>query len=404
MKKLIFHFDQPKSTIILLEKNSAIYSKFEIDNDLLFIEPSNFPKRLIEIAFNNYKAEKLERLIFVFDGDLDKVNGVILFNEALNYISYKETYNLYDLKSKFSPYLEDTNNIKLLSHLDFYSSLVDEKNTQYLSLLIYLGNSISVELAYDKVIRTSLNADIKLIPIGNKFYKASKLLSNNYLIKNSDDDITVSYTNNMVEVILFFMSVVQERNLTVNSIQIISNKSELIRENILIDRLKTKFSIYSEKSLLSNLDVVLTRNNFQFITMQDMINDPVKNLPIVIGFLLAPLIPLANNLIQKMKKKNNIDEKIDDLVNKIVKIMIKAVDGEPIGEFTSISELEEYIREYSDILDPLSKVEIIDSNKRVISYTLAELKNISNFSTVEMKIKSSFHPLIGEVINRKLLT
>lgn len=404
MKKLIFHFDQPKSTIILLDKNSAIYSKFEIDNDLLFIEPSNFPKRLIEIAFNNYKAEKLERLIFVFDGDLDKVNGVILFNEALNYISYKETYNLYDLKSKFSPYLEDTNNIKLLSHLDFYSSLVDEKNTQYLSLLIYLGNSISVELAYDKVIRTSLNADIKLIPIGNKFYKASKLLSNNYLIKNSDDDITVSYTNNMVEVILFFMSVVQERNLTVNSIQIISNKSELIRENILIDRLKTKFSIYSEKSLLSNLDVVLTRNNFQFITMQDMINDPVKNLPIVIGFLLAPLIPLANNLIQKMKKKNNIDEKIDDLVNKIVKIMIKAVDGEPIGEFTSISELEEYIREYSDILDPLSKVEIIDSNKRVISYTLAELKNISNFSTVEMKIKSSFHPLIGEVINRKLLT
>ena len=138
--------------------------------------------------------------------------------------------------------------------------------------------------------------------------------------------------------------------------------------------------------------------------MQDMINDPVKNLPIVIGFLLAPLIPLANNLIQKMKKKNNIDEKIDDLVNKIVKIMIKAVDGEPIGEFTSISELEEYIREYSDILDPLSKVEIIDSNKRVISYTLDELKNISNFSSVEMKIKSSFHPLIGEVINRKLLT
>ena len=243
MKKLILHFDQPKSTIILFDKNSAIYSKFEIDNDLLFIEPSNFPKRLIEIAFNNHKAEKLERLILVFDGELDKVNGVILFNEALNYISYKETYNFYDLKSKFSPYLEDTNNIKLLSHLDFYSSLVDEKNAQYLSLLIYLGNSISVELAYDKVIRTSLNADIKLIPIGNKFYKASKLLSNNYLIKNSDDDITVSYTNNMVEVILFFMSVVQERNLTVNSIQIISNKSELIRENILIDRLKTKFSI-----------------------------------------------------------------------------------------------------------------------------------------------------------------
>ena len=117
MKKLILHFDQPKSTIILFDKNSAIYSKFEIDNDLLFIEPSNFPKRLIEIAFNNHKAEKLERLILVFDGELDKVNGVILFNEALNYISYKETYNFYDLKSKFSPYLEDTNNIKLLSHL-----------------------------------------------------------------------------------------------------------------------------------------------------------------------------------------------------------------------------------------------------------------------------------------------
>ena len=384
MKKLILHFDQPKSTIILFDKNSAIYSKFEIDNDLLFIEPSNFPKRLIEIAFNNHKAEKLERLILVFDGELDKVNGVILFNEALNYISYKETYNFYDLKSKFSPYLEDTNNIKLLSNLDFYSSLVDEKNAQYLSLLIYLGNSISVELAYDKVIRTSLNADIKLIPIGNKFYKASKLLSNNYLIKNSDDDITVSYTNNMVEVILFFMSVVQERNLTVNSIQIISNKSELIRENILIDRLKTKFSIYSEKSLLSNLDVVLTRNNFQFITMQDMINDPVKNLPIVIGFLLAPLIPLANNLIQKMKKKNNIDEKIDDLVNKIVKIMIKAVDGEPIGEFTSISELEEYIREYSDILDPLSKVEIIDSNNSVKS---GKIDNSVRIAAKNIRIK-----------------
>lgn len=400
MKKLIFHFDQPKSTIILIDLHAANNSKYEIDNDLLFLEPSKFPNRLIDIALNNSKSEKLENIIFVFDGELDKVNGVILFNETLNYISYKETYNLYDLRSKFSPYLEDPNNIKLFSHLDFYSALMNDKNIHHPSLLINISNSISVELAYDKVIRTSLNADIKLIPIGNKFYKASELLSNNYLIKNSDGDYSISYTHNLAEVILFFMSVVQERNHTVNTIQIISNKSELIKENILTDRLKTKFSIYSEKSLLSNLERLLKKQNFHFITLQDIVDDPLKNIPNALAFLINPFAIFA---ISVFKNNRAMKEKFESIVNVIVKILLKSSNGYMIREFAIIEDMENYIKQNSEILDPNSKVEIIDSNNRIISYSLAELKNISNFSTMEMKIKSSFHPLIGEAIDRKLI-
>ncbi|MBZ0181765.1 MAG: hypothetical protein K8F60_04860 [Melioribacteraceae bacterium] len=405
MKKLIFLFEHPKSTVILIDADPNHSSRNEIDNDLLFLEPSKFPTRVIEIAFNNRDKEKLENILFVFDGELDKVNGVILFNETLNYFSYKENYNFYNLRNKFSSFVNNPEKIKLLSQLDFYSTLMNDKKIEYLSLLIYVGNTVSVELGYDKVIRTNLNADIKLILLGEKSYKASELLSNNYLMKNSDGNYTDTFTNNLAEVILFFISDVKERNLTVNSIQIVSNKTEFIKENILSERLKTNFNIHKVSNLQLDFEGKLNNKKYQFFSIQDIVYDPIKYLPIVFSFLLAPLIPIMVGAISisYLAKKKITKEKLSDIVNRINKIILKSSIGDLIKEFTSVSELQDYIEQNFEVLDPISKVEFIDLNNRIITYSLSELNNISNFSNLEMKLGATFHPLIGEMNDKKLL-
>ena len=394
MKKLIFHFDQPKSTIIQVDNLTQFFSINSIENNLLFCEPKLFPTRLIQIINRENKSKKVfNEIIFVFNGELDQENSVLIRNKFLDQISYKDLYINYDLKKAFAPYIKSTKKIRLISHLNFYLGLKKQLNkNNYPSIIIHDGISVDVELAIENELLVNLNADIKEIKkLEDK--TASEVLSFERLLKSvygTKKDITNQYTFNLLEVIKFFKNLSSNKVKVVNSILIFTNKPELIKYSLLFDKLNIVVKVVDVNELmLSSKNKLVEANKRNYYSEDDpnfwdFIAQPIKN-------ITDKFRNVANNmyvLVSEDEGRTGNYKKIEDS-NAISTIYYYSANGDFIKEFMSFNAFQNYFDKNYDLIDEENYFEFYDKYDGYEVLTVRELKKTSILSNLKSKIERS---------------
>ena len=394
MKKLIFHFDQPKSTIIQVDNLTQFFSINSIENNLLFCEPKLFPTRLIQIINRENKSKKVfNEIIFVFNGELDQENSVLIRNKFLDQISYKDLYINYDLKKAFAPYIKSTKKIRLISHLNFYLGLKKQLNkNNYPSIIIHDGISVDVELAIENELLVNLNADIKEIKkLEDK--TASEVLYFERLLKSvygTKKDITNQYTFNLLEVIKFFKNLSSNKVKVVNSILIFTNKPELIKYSLLFDKLNIVVKVVDVNELmLSSKNKLVEANKRNYYSEDDpnfwdFIAQPIKN-------ITDKFRNVANNmyvLVSEDEGRTGNYKKIEDS-NAISTIYYYSANGDFIKEFMSFNAFQNYFDKNYDLIDEENYFEFYDKYDGYEVLTVRELKKTSILSNLKSKIERS---------------
>ena len=394
MKKLIFHFDQPKSTIIQVDNLTQFFSINSIENNLLFCEPKLFPTRLIQIINRENKSKKVfNEIIFVFNGELDQENSVLIRNKFLDQISYKDLYINYDLKKAFAPYIKSTKKIRLISHLNFYLGLKKQLNkNNYPSIIIHDGISVDVELAIENELLVNLNADIKEIKkLEDK--TASEVLSFERLLKSvygTKKDITNQYTFNLLEVIKFFKNLSSNKVKVVNSILIFTNPPELIKYSLLFDKLNIVVKVVDVNELmLSSKNKLVEANKRNYYSEDDpnfwdFIAQPIKN-------ITDKFRNVANNmyvLVSEDEGRTGNYKKIEDS-NAISTIYYYSANGDFIKEFMSFNAFQNYFDKNYDLIDEENYFEFYDKYDGYEVLTVRELKKTSILSNLKSKIERS---------------
>lgn len=397
MKKLIFLFDQPKSTIVQVDTLTQYFNISSIENDLIFCEPKLFHLRLIQIINKNNKSLTIfNEIIFVFNGELDKENSTIVRNKFLDQISYKEQYINVDLNKVFTPYIKSNKKIRLISHIDFYHGIKKQLNkNNYPSLIIYDGSSVDVELALSKDISVNLNADIKEIDKLDDI-TATEALSIEKLLKNlygSKKDITNIYSSQLLEVIKFFRKLSFNKVKEINSILIYSTKSELIKSGFLSDKLNMVVKVVNVSDLLYASKNRLTESNkrsnysddeYSFWDYIGYISEPIRN-------VAERVRDLAANLYLRVSEKQEIGShynKFEDS-NSITTIYFYSANGEFIREFKSYNAFQNFLERNYESIDDESYFEFYDNYDGFEVLTVRELKRISIFSNLKSKIERS---------------